>query len=229
MTLCIIPARSGSKRLANKNILPYKGKPLLHHTVKTALSSDLFTKIIVSSDDEWYLDIAVNAGAFPHKRNPEYATDSSTVVDVCLDVLDQNDCEYFCCLYATAVLVSESTLRDAHAKFNFDTRDMGAEVLMGVSRFNYHPVQAMELLSTGYAKPLFQNYYEKQSQFYPNVCVSNGTFYWADSYKFKLNKTFYPEKLTVFELAEKEVCDINDDNDYRNLLKRQKLRNENWF
>ena len=48
--LCIIPARGGSKRLKNKNILNFFGKPIINYTIKSAVSSKLFKKIIVSSD-----------------------------------------------------------------------------------------------------------------------------------------------------------------------------------
>ena len=49
--LCIIPARGGSKRLRNKNILSFFGKPIINYTINSAISSRLFKKIVVSSDN----------------------------------------------------------------------------------------------------------------------------------------------------------------------------------
>ena len=48
-TFCLIPARKGSKRIKNKNIKNFFGKPLLYYAINTARKSGLFDKIIVSS------------------------------------------------------------------------------------------------------------------------------------------------------------------------------------
>ena len=59
----IIPARSGSKRLANKNILPLEGHPLMAYTIAASPTTPY-----VTSDSEEYLDIAEKYGAIPIKR-----------------------------------------------------------------------------------------------------------------------------------------------------------------
>ena len=51
MNIAIIPARSGSKRIKNKNITKFYGKPLIFYTIKTAIKSKLFDKIIVAVSD----------------------------------------------------------------------------------------------------------------------------------------------------------------------------------
>ena len=61
--LAIIAARSGSKGLPDKNILPFCGKPLLAHTVEQAVSSGVFDHVAITSDSQHYLDIAQTAGA----------------------------------------------------------------------------------------------------------------------------------------------------------------------
>ena len=48
--LCIIPARKGSKRIKNKNIVNFFGKPLIYYSIKNALNSKLFNDVIVSTD-----------------------------------------------------------------------------------------------------------------------------------------------------------------------------------
>ena len=50
--ICIIPARSGSKRIKNKNIIKISNKPLIAHTIKLAISSKIFSKVVVTTDDE---------------------------------------------------------------------------------------------------------------------------------------------------------------------------------
>ena len=63
MTICVIPARSGSKRLKNKNIKSFNGKPIISYAIKIAKSSKLFSRIIVSTDCKKIKSIAEKYGA----------------------------------------------------------------------------------------------------------------------------------------------------------------------
>jgi CMP-N-acetylneuraminic acid synthetase len=56
--LCTICARGGSKGLRNKNIKKIKGLPLIHHTINQAINSNLFNKIVISSDSEKIINIS---------------------------------------------------------------------------------------------------------------------------------------------------------------------------
>ena len=50
MTICIIPARKNSKRIKNKNIINFYGKPIIYYAIKIAKKSKLFSRIVVSTD-----------------------------------------------------------------------------------------------------------------------------------------------------------------------------------
>ena len=52
LKIAIIPARGGSKRLPFKNILKFKGQPIINFTIKAALRSKVFDQIIVSTDSK---------------------------------------------------------------------------------------------------------------------------------------------------------------------------------
>ena len=58
MKVAIIPARGGSKRIPKKNIKTFFGKPMIHYPLKAASDSNLFEKIVVSSDDDEILEVA---------------------------------------------------------------------------------------------------------------------------------------------------------------------------
>ena len=60
--LAIIPARGGSKRIPNKNIRDFAGKPMISHTITKANTSKLFDKIHVSTDSEEIARIAIDHG-----------------------------------------------------------------------------------------------------------------------------------------------------------------------
>ena len=128
----------------------------------------------------------------------------------------------FCCVYSTAVLIKEKTLRQSFLKF---LSDKNTNVLMGVSKYNYHPVQALKIMKNSNAK-LLNNYYEKkQSHTYPQTRVSNGTFYWGKSSQFLKERTFYSKKLKTFDVPEEEVCDVDTLDDYQKLKKKFRYLN----
>jgi len=77
--LCIIPARSGSKGLPDKNIKEFNGHPLLSWSIKQALESKYNMKIIVSTDSNKYAQIAIKYGAeVPFLRPKNISDDLST-------------------------------------------------------------------------------------------------------------------------------------------------------
>lgn len=218
-TIAIIPARGGSKRLPRKNILPLGDIPLLTRVINIIKKSFIFDEIIVSSEDIEIQNIALKEGVKVHKRPTKLAKDTTTVEDTCIDVLKKNPTDIFCCIYPTAVLLKSDTLQKTSTKF---LSYKNINVLMGVSKYNYHPVQALSLSKDGKAKMIFPKFKGLQSQKYPSTCVSNGTFYWAKYDKFIKEKTFYSKKLKTFEVPETETCDIDTFEDYEKLKEKFK-------
>ena len=215
--IAIIPARGNSKRLPRKNILPWKGIPLVAHCVKNALATNLFSEVVVSSEDDEILEISAKVGASPIKRQANLSKDSSTVAEVCMSVLqDYSNIKQFCCIYPTAVKLTSETIRDSFKTFE-KTED--CDFLMGVSLYNYPPQQALIQNENGdliLLNPKFENV---QSQFYNECFVSNGTIYWAKNEAFLKQKNFYGKKLHPFIISEEQVSDINTPEDYDILIK----------
>lgn len=86
--IALIPARSGSKRLPDKNINKLAGHPLIAYTISAARESGVFSRIIVSTDDEKYASIARHYGAeTPFMRPNEYGQDKSSDIDWVLHAL----------------------------------------------------------------------------------------------------------------------------------------------
>jgi CMP-N,N'-diacetyllegionaminic acid synthase len=86
--IAIIPARSGSKGLPDKNIKILNGKPLMAYTIEAARNSNLFDEIFVSTDSHEYASIAREWGAsVPFFRNNELSTDTASSWDVVKDTL----------------------------------------------------------------------------------------------------------------------------------------------
>jgi CMP-N-acetylneuraminic acid synthetase len=120
MNIALIPARSGSKRLPNKNIKLLHGRPLLSYSINSAITSGLFTEVIVSTDSEEIAEIAKDYGAsVPMLRPSEYAQDLSCDIDWvnhALEFLVQNSLmkvEYIAILRPTSPLRKKLTMANA--------------------------------------------------------------------------------------------------------------------
>ena len=81
--IALIPARGGSKRIKNKNIIEFEGIPIIGHAIKLALETKVFDDVIVSTDDERIRNISLEYGAsVPWTRPVELADDFATTSEV---------------------------------------------------------------------------------------------------------------------------------------------------
>ena len=90
--LAIIPARAGSKRISNKNIKEFSGKPLIVHTIEHALAASYIDRVIVDTDSEDIAEIVRENGAeVPFFRPANLAQDASLVIDNIIYTLNKLD------------------------------------------------------------------------------------------------------------------------------------------
>tara|TARA_B100000767_G_scaffold272191_1_gene299357 strand:- start:817 stop:1509 length:693 start_codon:yes stop_codon:yes gene_type:complete len=121
--LCIIPARGGSKGIKNKNLIKFKGKPLLYWTLKIAKQINFFDKIIVSTDSKKIQRYAKNNNiSAPFLRPKLISKDDTPMKDVILHVLEYfKDNNYFpttvVLLQPTSPFRTKSTIVKAHNIF----------------------------------------------------------------------------------------------------------------
>jgi CMP-N,N'-diacetyllegionaminic acid synthase len=88
--LAVIPARAGSKGIPRKNVRPFLGKPLLVWAVEVALASEVFDRVVVSTDEEEIAELGRSAGAeAPFLRPPELAADETPTAPVVRHALDE--------------------------------------------------------------------------------------------------------------------------------------------
>lgn len=114
--IAIIPARGGSKRIPQKNIRDFQGKPIIAYTIEAAQESGCFGRIIVSTDCPEIKKVALKYGAeVPFERPANIADDYSTAIDVIkhtINWLQSNsiNLDLICCLYATAPFMRPSDI-----------------------------------------------------------------------------------------------------------------------
>jgi pseudaminic acid cytidylyltransferase len=222
--VALIPARGGSKRLPRKNILELAGKPVLAYPIDAALATGMFDEIYVSTEDQEIARVALCLGAKVIDRPPEISGDRSTVAQVCLHALETlSGVDIFCCIYATAVFLKPSTILESHKLLYHKA---GADFVMGVSKYEYSPVQALKENEHGFLSYMWPNWQGIQSQFYPHLVVSNGTFYWGRREAFLKEKTFYGNRLRGFIVPSCQVSDIDTPKDFEKVRKFLHFKNQ---
>lgn len=202
MTICLIPARGGSKRIPQKNIKPFLGKPIIHYPIKTAKDSQLFDDIIVSTNDRLIRSVALSAGATVVNREPETDTDEAETEDVVLDVLKRIEADRICLMYSTSVFTTVTDLRSVVMQAD--------KVLFSVCRYPA-PIERAMSPTKGF---LFNNH-NRNSQDYEPTYYDAGQFYWFTRDLFLRN---WPEKrlpeMPHIMYPMRNVRDINEPPDW---------------
>lgn len=166
MRLAIIPARSGSKRIPNKNIKLFSGKPIITYSIETALASCLFDEVIVSTDCPDIAEIARRAGAsVPFLRPHPLADDHTVIADVIRHAIawyEQNSrtIDIVCCIYATAPMMRVEDLRSGFAL----VAGGDAEMSLSVTRFAFPIQRALKMDHDQELVPFFPEYMPMRSQ-----------------------------------------------------------------
>ena len=146
MTICIIPARKGSKRIKNKNIIKLNNIPLIGHVIKTALKSKIFSKVIVSTDSKIQSIVKKYGADVPFIRSKKLSNDFTTTRDVLIDCVKKIKAEktkYIFCIYPTAILIDKNDL----IKFFRKIKKYNYDYLIAISKFNSSPLRSLKVIS----------------------------------------------------------------------------------
>lgn len=179
MSICVIPARGGSKRIPRKNIKEFFGKPMIAWSIEAAKNSGIFSKILVSTDDDEITYIAKSFGAeVPFLRPKELADDYTPTGDVmchaCKWIMDQGfDTSIVCCLYPTAPFVKPSDFNKAFCEI----KSGNWEYVFTVGEFSSSIFRSFTQEPNGGVQMLFPEYFETRSQDLDNVYHDAGMFY----------------------------------------------------
>jgi pseudaminic acid cytidylyltransferase len=215
--IAIIPARGGSKRIPKKNIKDFLGKPIIAYSIETAISSKLFNKVIISTDDEEIKDVAIKYGAeVPFIRPKEIADDftgTHEVIGHAVKWLEDNGekIDYACCIYPTAPLIQNDDLIKG-----FEIIKTGKwNSVIAATNFSYPIFRSFENLTDGGLKMVFPEHYNSRSQDLPEVYHDAGLFYWAKPATWKKKPEGYNEKNSIIKIANYRVQDIDTIDDWK--------------
>lgn len=212
-SLCVIPARGGSKRIPYKNIKDFCGMPLIAYSIKNALNSGVFDEVIVSTDDESIADVALKFGAKvpflrDKKLSDDYATSSDAVRDCILKI--GGDFDVVCCVYATAPLLTPAILKEAYAKF----KDSNYKFLFSACEFSFPIQRAIKLDENGSVSMFYPQYLNTRSQDLKKAYHDAGQFYFGKREAWLLGEAVFAPHSKAFVLPRDLVCDIDTLDDF---------------
>ena len=213
--IAIIPARGGSKRLPRKNLLPFRGRPIIAHTIEQAIASNCFDRILVSTEDEEIARTAQEVGATIHVRAARLATDTATVTEVCLDVLSTEEqagsaYDVLACLYATAPLRRAEDIKavvgliDGH----------NCSFSMAVTTYAVAPHQALRVLPDGSLVAMWPDLVNLRASDMDRIVVDNGSTYAVTVSAFREHRSFYGPGLRGHLMPRERSVDIDEQSDY---------------
>lgn len=178
--LALIPARGGSKGIPGKNLAVLKGRSLLDYTIDAAISAKGIDDVWVSSDDSKILTLAAARGVHALQRPPEYATDTSTamqVVEHWINTLDDNlktRDPIVVYLQPTSPLRTATHIEESLTLLG----QSGANSLLSVMAMEKSPYKAFTIDAAGRLSALFDERLSNQRrQDLPQTYLPNGAIY----------------------------------------------------
>ena len=180
--VAVIPARAGSKRLPNKNMRIFAGRPLIDWTIHVAQVCGVIDQIIVSSDDESILEEAKKMGLeVPFRRPLELSTDEASGTEVIIHALQYAaDADYVVCLQPTSPLRTSQDIRGL-LEIQFHEN---ADTMMSVCHFP-KPLQWLYPIDSD--NRLHETVMPKDA----SMVLPNGAIYSAKKEYLLENRTFY--------------------------------------
>lgn len=182
MRLAIIPARGGSKRIPRKNIKNFCGQPIIAYSIQSALNSELFDKVVVSTDDEEIAHVAKQYGAeVPFIRPDELSDDFTGTVPVIKHAFLESEKVYacnfseVCCIYATSPFIQQEYLRKGLELLT----ESDSAYTFSATEYNYPIHRSFFVNEQGRASMFYPEEYQTRSQDLTPAYHDAGQFYWG--------------------------------------------------
>lgn len=216
--LAVIPARGGSKGVPGKNIKELAGKPLIGYTIEAAIASNIFEKVIVSTDSTEIAEIAAGFGAeVPFLRPHEISGDLTSSDDVILHALsfyEQQGIRFdeVCKLQPTSPLRSGRHLQEAYQLFC----EKNADFVVSVCECEHSPLWS-GVIGEDLRLDNFISEEAKRAcrQDLPTYYRLNGAIYMGKTNRFYENKSFLGKNSVAYIMSQEESVDIDSELDFK--------------
>lgn len=221
--IAIIPARGGSKRIPQKNITDFNGQPMIAWTIKAAQESQLFDRILVSTDDSLIAEVSRRAGAEVPFLRTDCADDYASVSEATIFALKQAMAHWQEEYQVVVQLMANCPLRTSEDIKSlvsvFETKQRSAQI----SCFEYgwmNPWWAATLDESGKPAQIFAKTLTQRSQDLPKLYCPTGAVWISTVQALLTHKTFYSPNHTFESISQRSAMDIDD---YQDLKMAQAL------
>ena len=216
MIIAIIPARGHSKRIPNKNIKLFAGKPIISYSINAAKSTEIFDEIIVTTDSEKIAHTARTCGAnTPFVRPSELSDDYTPTAPVVIHALQWlkdrgKTVDYFCCIYPAAPF-----LKAKHIIKGFELlRREDAITAFCVTTFPSPIFRALKIDENGNVRMFWPEHENSRSNDLPEAYHDAGQFYWGNTKRFLTEKKLFSSDSVPVILPRYLVQDIDTPEDW---------------
>ena len=218
MNIAIIPARKGSKRIKNKNIKIFNGKPMIYWTIKAAQKSKIFKKIYVDTDSKRIAKISTKFGAeVPFLRSKKFANDKVSVNisthNFILNLKRKNKFNFNILEKVNIFqLMPNCPFRDSNdiIKLFKIFKKKKSNYLISYYKFLFgNPWWSIRINSKKIIR-IFKRTYSKRSQDLPILYAPSGAVWIAKYESFVKSKTFYGKNYSIGELEWIKAIDIDN-------------------
>lgn len=216
MRVCVIPARGGSKRIPRKNIKLFYGQPIISFSIKTAIESDCFDRVIVSTDDKEIAHIAESYGAeVPFVRPANLSDDHTSTISVMEHAVNWmktnvGDVEFVCCLYPTAPFTQINDLK--HGFELLESKKVN--YAFSATSFVFPIQRAFKINSDGGIEMFAPQNFMTRSQDLEEGWHDAGQFYWGKADAWTEKKIIFDNDSVVVKLPRYRVQDIDTEEDW---------------
>lgn len=228
--IAIIPARSGSKGLEDKNIRIFNGKPLLAYSVEVAIMSGLFNEVFVSTDSEKYAEIGREYGAHvPFLRSSELSSDTASSWDAVKEALNCYG-KIGATFHTIALLQPTSPLRTAQDITNAFAlmQEKQANAVVSVCEVDHSPLWCNILPENGSMdRFLSKDLVTKGRQNLDTYYRINGAIYLVNVPYLLSSQTIYDHGCFAYKMDKRRSIDIDDLVDFQIAEYLDSLRDPN--
>lgn len=214
--LAIIPARSGSKGLKDKNIKELNGKPLIAYSIQAALESNLFDTIYLSTDSENYANVGKAYGAkVPFLRPEELASDTASSWDVVRCALKQYESigkkfDTVTLLQPTSPLRTKEDIIEGYKLY----QEKRATAVVGVCEVEHSPLWCNTLPESKKMDDFIKPENDKRRQDLDTYYRINGALYIVDSNRIRETDQIYKKDCYAFIMEQSHSIDIDTQLDF---------------
>ena len=216
--LAIIPARGGSKRIPNKNIRYFAGKPMISHIIAKAIASQLFDKIHVSTDSEEIARIAINHGlVIDFYRNKDLCDDYTPIMPVLKYVLHKfedlgHEYDEVWSLMACAPMV---TISDLIGAADMMTKNNRSSPLLAVAEYPVPVEWAFKIKMNKQLEPMMPGKFALRSQDIETSFFDAGAFsVFPSKIIFKSQGAGSDENFIGYPISKSKAIDIDTIEDW---------------